>query len=129
MIVPWQLCDVRLKEHLEVLKFQISAAKKRKLTNETCWRKKKPHYENTIFIGTEDEEPLKTHKSPILYFKHTSKFFDDELIQTITNETNLYSVQISVKCINTTSKRDQDVSGDPHSCRFIEISTILIVWE
>ena len=51
----------------------VTAAKKRKITNETRWRKKKPQYENTIFIGTEDEEPLKTHKSPIIYFK---QFFD-----------------------------------------------------
>ena len=46
-----------------------TAGKKRKITNQTRWQKKKPHYENTKFIGTEDEEPLETHESPILYFK------------------------------------------------------------
>ena len=69
---------------------------------------KKPHYENTKLIGTEDEEPLETHESPILYFK---QFFDDELIQTITDETNLYSVQITGKCINTTSKEIEKFLG------------------
>ena len=86
----------------------VTAAKKRKITNQTCWRKKKRYYENTKFIGTEDEEPLETHKSLILHFK---EFFDDELIQTITDETNLYSVQITEKCINTTSKEIKKFLG------------------
>ena len=75
----------------------VTVAKKRKITNQTRWRKKKLHQENTKFIGTEDGELLETHESPILYFK---EFFHDEL----TDETNLYSVQITEKCINTTSK-------------------------
>ena len=33
----------------------VTAAKKRKIINQTRWREEKPHYENTKFIGTKDK--------------------------------------------------------------------------
>lgn len=73
--------------------------KEKKTSFQSRWRKRKEYHVNSIFVGNAFEDPPENLPTPIVYFK---KIFDGALMATIVEQTNLYSVQVTGKSINTT---------------------------
>ncbi len=86
-----------------------TAPKKPKLAGDHFrWRKRAPMEENSSFSGPDFPDPPREDLSPLKYFK---MFFDDELISTIVEQTNLYSVQTSNRNINTNKNEIEQFLG------------------
>lgn len=72
------------------------------------WRKRQPHYVNSDFKGEPFPDPPLEDLSPRNYF---DMFFDTTLYEIIADETNLYSTQVTGKCINTNSSEIEQFIG------------------
>ena len=72
----------------------------------TRWRKKVPKKTNTAFTGDLLPDPPGCNLIPIEYFQ---TFFDKNPVNVLAQQTNLYSVQVNVKGINTINKKYNNV--------------------
>ena len=72
------------------------------------WRKRLPQQIESVFSGDDFPDPPSELPSPGRYFR---LFFDHALFEKITEETNLYSTQVSGKSINTTAKEIEQFIG------------------
>ena len=72
------------------------------------WRKRLPHQVESVFSGDDFPDPPSELPSPGRYFR---LFFDHALFEKTTEETNLYSTQVSGKSINTTAKEIEQFIG------------------
>ena len=61
-------------------------------SNQTCWRKREPAFVESTFKGIQFSD-IDDTMSPLEYFK---MFFDDNFIEHITEQTNLYHIQESL---------------------------------
>ena len=82
-------------------------------SNRTCWRKQEPALVESTFTGKQFSD-IDDTMSPLKYYK---MFFDDTLIEHITEQTNLYHIQESLakglkdKCASTIKYKIEHLIG------------------
>ena len=91
------------------------------------WREKEPTVFGTPFKGKEFSLPPKNdaEMTPLQYFK---LFWDDNILEHITHQTNLYSVQKSGKSIKTNAKEMEVFFGIQMTMAIVKMSQYKMHW-
>ena len=89
------------------------------------WRKRTPVQYDVAYCGEPFPDPEERDKTPLKYFK---EFFDNELIELLVDQTNLYSMQCNDKSINVDCDEMEQYLGILITMSIVKLPQARMYW-